>query len=62
MNLDCEWNVNTDKPLTVKEIFEGKSHAKATWFLGQESQLAVCDKCAKNPVLVKRFKIKKPIV
>jgi len=61
MVLDCEWNPETNKQLTVREIFECKSHAKASWFLGNDSQLAVCNECAKNPILVKKYKIRKQI-
>jgi hypothetical protein len=59
MNLDCEWNIKTNKPLTAKEILNGESHAIASWILGGEEQLAVCEECVNNPILVKKYKIRK---
>jgi hypothetical protein len=59
MKLDCEWNPQTNKPLTTKEIFGGKAHAKAVWFLGGDQQLAVCEECVNIPELAKKYKIRK---
>ena len=61
MQLDCEWNDKYNRQLTAKEILNGESHAKAVFYLGCDNQLAVCETCDKNPILVKRFKVVKAI-
>jgi hypothetical protein len=57
MQLDCEWNIKENRPLTHKEYVDGEAHAKATWFFGHENNLAVCDECAKLAKLTK-YKIR----